>query len=167
MQKNELLKGKKKASLAELMPVIREKLDMGGEVRLPATGMSMSPLFRHMRDTVVLKSSAGEQPKKYDMVLYQRDSGQYVLHRIVGYAGKGYILRGDAQYINESPVRADQVIAYVTRFTRNGREHDCKEWGYRLYAFIWVNTCFVRRVYSAVGRRAGRIIRNFHPGRKY
>lgn len=157
--KMDLQKNKKNATIEELMPLISEKLNAGGSVRLHSTGMSMYPLFQHMRDEVVLESAEGRSLKKYDMILYHRDNGQYVLHRIVGHDREGYILRGDAQYVNESPVRPDQVVACVTRFWRKGREHTSGELGYRLYAALWVNSFPVRRIFSAVIRRLSRFFR--------
>lgn len=153
----DLQKNKKKVALEELMPVILEKLNAGGCVRLPATGMSMAPLFRHMRDEIALESVEGRTLKKYDMILYRRDNGQYVLHRIVGYAEGGYILRGDAQYADESPVRRDQVIARVVRYKRNGKEHTCEEKAYKLYVRIRVASLPLRRAYAAVKRRVRRL----------
>lgn len=160
----DLQKNKKNVTLNDLMPLISEKLDMGGTVRLPSTGMSMAPLFRHMRDEVVLEAAEGKPSRKYDMILYRRDNGQYVLHRIVGHDEGGYILRGDAQYVSESPVRPDQVIARVIRYKRNGREHTCGHAGYRLYVVLWVKSFPVRRVCAAVKRRLGGLYRRSFPG---
>lgn len=155
--KMDLQKNKKNVALKDLMPLINEKLNTGGTVRLPATGMSMSPLFRHMRDEVTLESVDGRKLEKYDMILYRRDSGEYVLHRIVGYAEGGLILRGDAQYIDEYPVRQDQVIACVIQYKRKGREHACNEKRYRLYTVLWVNSLPARRVCCAAKRWMGRL----------
>lgn len=159
----DLQKNRKSVALDDLMPVICEKLDIGGRVNLPSTGMSMAPLFHHMRDEVELETADGRVLRKYDMVLYRRDSGQYVLHRIVGYTEEGYILRGDAQYISEAPVRPDQIIAYVTGFKRNGHRHSCREFKYRLYAIVWVNTCFVRHMCAAIKSRIGGLYHKIFP----
>lgn len=155
--KMDLQKNKKNVALNDLMPLINEKLDTGGTVRLPATGMSMFPLFRHMRDEVIVESAKGKTLRKYDMILYRRDNGEYVLHRIVRHTEGGYILRGDAQYVDECPVRRDQVIARVVWYKRNGREHSCEETGYKLYARFWVASLPLRRAYAAVKRRVRRL----------
>ena len=47
----------------------------------------MLPLLREGVDSVML--SLAEEIKKYDMVLYQRDDGQFVLHRVVGIEDSG------------------------------------------------------------------------------
>lgn len=130
-----------------MMEVIKEKFSFGGEVIISATGNSMYPLFRHQKDRVCLRSAEGEALKKYDMILYQRENGQYVLHRIVGSGEKGFVLRGDGQAVNEYPVRAEQVIAKVARFTRNGKEYTCSHPGYRVYVYVWTHTVMLRKVW--------------------
>ena len=57
------------------------------------------------------KSRPPERLRKYDLPFYTRDSGQYVLHRIVKVNADGtYTLRGDHQIVNEQGVRPDQII---------------------------------------------------------
>ena len=45
---------KKKVSLEDLEPIIREKLNNGGTVQIPITGTSMLPLLVQGRDSVIL-----------------------------------------------------------------------------------------------------------------
>ncbi len=135
----------KEVEFAVLMQLIGEKLSMNGEVNILTTGNSMYPLFRHKKDQVLLGRAKTGDLKKYDMILYRRDSGQYVLHRIVGEGKDGYVLRGDNQIWNEYPVRPDQVIAKVKRFSRNGRQVSCENIGYRIYVQFWTHTVLLRR----------------------
>jgi len=140
-----LQKINKEVEFAALMQLIEEKLSMDGEVNILATGNSMYPLFRHKRDQVLLGRAETGKLKKYDMILYRRDSGQYVLHRIVGEKKDGYVLRGDHQLWDEYPVRPDQVIAKVRSFSRNGRQTSCEDMGYRIYVQVWTHTVLLRR----------------------
>lgn len=135
---------KEEVYLDVLMPVIREKLELGATVNLGSSGNSMYPLFRHRKDSVCLEKADGREVRKYDMIFYQRPEGSYVLHRIVGKGKEGYILRGDHQYENEYPVKPEQVIARVSSFVRNGREVSCRNIRYRMYAVVWVNTVTLR-----------------------
>ena len=64
------------------MPIIRESLEGGRTVSFSPRGVSMLPMLRQERDTIELSPIVGRL-KKYDLPLYQRESGQYVLHRIV------------------------------------------------------------------------------------
>lgn len=150
---------KKKVAFAELAGLIEEKLELGEEVEIPASGNSMYPLFRHGKDSVRLQKIVPGTLQTYDMVLYQRDCGSYILHRIVGIKKDGYVLRGDAQYANEYPVREDQMIAKVSSFCRNGRRICCTHPAYRIYARVWCGTFVLRKVGSALKRRAMAVIR--------
>lgn len=157
-----MLNQKKEVQLDMLMPIIREKLNMGAEVELIASGNSMFPLLRHRKDAYWLTQVSGEDVKKYDMILYQRDDGKYVLHRVVGKGTEGYILRGDNQYENEYPVRPDQVIGKICRFSKNGKQMTCENLWYRVYAVVWVNTVSVRRAFPTLQRLVYRVLRKVY-----
>ena len=128
------------------MPLIRERLDAGGTVRFSPQGISMLPMLRQGKDSVTL-SKAPEKLKKYDLPLYQRDNGKYILHRIVD-VGDSYTCIGDNQFILESGVRRDQVIAIVTSFTRNGREILVTSCSYQLYCRFWHYSRSVRHFWK-------------------
>lgn len=118
-----------------LVPLFQERLEAGQQVRFSPMGTSMLPLLREGRDSVVL-SPAPERLRKYDLPLYRRDSGAYVLHRITG-AGETYTCIGDNQFVYETGIRRDQIVAVVTAFRRNGRDHTVTDPGYRLYCCLW------------------------------
>lgn len=123
------------ASMEALVPLFQERLAAGQQVRFSPMGISMLPMLREGRDSVVL-SPAPERLRKYDLPLYRRDNGAYVLHRVTE-AGNTYTCIGDNQFTTESGVRRDQIIAVVTGFRRNGRDHTVTEPGYRLYCRFW------------------------------
>lgn len=129
--------------MEELIPLMRERLDAGQLIRFSPRGISMLPMLRQGRDQVTLSPITG-QLKKYDLVLYERDNGQYVLHRIVK-AGEPITCIGDNQYAPEPGLRRDQMIAVVSAFTRNGREVSVSHPGYRLYCRVWHGTRGLRR----------------------
>lgn len=125
--------------LDELMPLIRERLGAGESVRFSPHGTSMLPMLKDGRDQVIL-SPLPDQLKKYDLPLYQRDNGQYVLHRIVK-VKDDYTCMGDNQFVPECGLRHDQMIAVVTRFVRKGKEYSTDSFRYRAYCRFW---CAVR-----------------------
>ena len=125
----------KQVRLEQAMPVIKECLEKGCSVRFSPRGTSMLPMLRQGVDSVVL-SPLPEQLRKYDLPLYQRENGQYVLHRIVR-VGDTYTCVGDNQFELETGLRHAQMIAVVTGFTRDKREHSVEEVGYWLYCRLW------------------------------
>ena len=133
------------AALDDLMPLFREQLEMGHKVRFSPRGVSMLPMLRQGIDSVVL-SPLPERLKKYDLPLYRRADGKYVLHRIIR-AGETYTCMGDNQFDPEPGVTRDQMIAVVTTFYRGSREIPVTDPGYRLYCRLWRMSCPARHLW--------------------
>lgn len=140
-------------SMEELVPIIKEQLSLGNSVRFFPRGTSMLPMLRQNRDSVLL-SPIPDQLKKYDLVLYQRKNGKYVLHRIVD-AGDTYVCLGDNQYDLERGLHRQQMIGIVTKFYRDEKVHSVDEFLYRIYVVVWF---YLRRV-KRLGRRCIRRIK--------
>ena len=126
---------KKKISLDEIYPVIKEKIENGGTVQLPITGTSMLPLLVWGRDTVELTKC--ENPQKYDIIFYRRDVGHFVLHRIVGKNENGFILCGDNQVKKEYGITENHIIAVVKSITRKGKTFSVDKSSYKIYVNLW------------------------------
>ena len=129
--------------LDALMPLFYEQLSAGKTVRFSPRGISMLPMLRQGKDSVVL-SPLPERLKKYDLPLYRRDNGQYVLHRIIE-ADNTYTCIGDNQFVSECGLRHEQMIALVTEFYRGDKKHSIEEWQYKLYCRFWHFSRPVRR----------------------
>lgn len=126
-----------KIQLADYYPLIREILENGGSFSLTVTGSSMYPFILGNRDQVTLSPITGEL-KKYDLPLYRRDDGAFVLHRIVRVEADGtYTCCGDHQWVLERGLRRDQMIAVATEFVRKGRHLTNKNLLYRMYCVVW------------------------------
>lgn len=145
------------ATLEELMPLMQERLNAGQRIRFAPRGTSMLPMLRPGRDQVEL-SPAPERLAKYDLPLYRRDDGTYILHRIAA-VGETYSCAGDNQFQTEHGVRRDQIIAVVTSFNRGGREYSVDDAGYQLYCRFWHHTRGVRRFLGRAVRWIRRQIR--------
>ena len=140
MEKTETL-----VSMDELVPIIREVISMGRSVQIFPRGISMLPMLRQVIDSVVL-APVPPKLKRYDIPLYRRDNGQYVLHRIVR-VDDTYTCVGDNQFIAEPGLRHDQMIAVVTAFYSGNKKHDITETGYLLYCYLWDYSRVFRRFF--------------------
>lgn len=145
-------------SLEELMPLIKESLSLGRNITFTPRGISMLPMLRNGEDTVTL-SPLPQALKKYDIILYKRDNGKYVLHRIIK-TGDTYTCIGDNQFVKELGVESRQIVGVVTRFTRCGKEYSVTDFGYRLYCRFWHYSRFLRRCVRAIWRRVSRFFQN-------
>ena len=117
------------------MPLIREALAAGKSVTFSPRGTSMLPMLCQGRDSVTL-SPLPEKLEKYDLVLYRRENGQYVLHRIVK-TGQTFTCMGDNQFEEETGLRHDQMIGLVTAFYRGNRRITVTDPIYWIYCRIW------------------------------
>ena len=131
--------------LALLMPLIKELLADGRSVRFAPKGTSMLPMLRQGIDAVVLSPLQGKL-KKYDLPLYQRHDGSFVLHRIAK-VGDRYTCIGDNQFKMEPGLRHEQMIGVVSAFYRGTKRWEVSSVGYRLYCRFWHYTRFPRHVW--------------------
>ena len=148
----------KTVSIQELAPYIQETVSSGGSVELTVPGKSMTPtLIDRVSQVRLVELST---PKCGDMVLYRRDNGQFVIHRIVKCEGDdSYVLCGDAQYQLEVGIRRNQMIALVSAFTRRGEWISCTNAAYQCWWRICVFLRPWRHICAAVRRRAEKLIR--------
>ena len=145
----------------ELFPVLKELLDSGKDVSLNTKGSSMTP-FIHERD-VLYVAPAPEVLRRGDMAVFQRLSGEYVMHRIRyvrdGANGtKEYYFIGDAQNWTEGPISREQIFGLVTAVKRRGKWTDKKHPVWWFYRCVWLNMVSVRRlVFKVYGMTVGRL----------
>lgn len=116
---------------------IEEQLREQGYYVSTTVGYSMYPMLRDRRDRIVLRAvKEGEQLSRFDLPLYRRPNGNYVLHRIIGYEEGGYRIRGDNTYAVEHIPKA-WILGVVTEFHRNGKKWSTDSRRYRFYARAW------------------------------
>ena len=143
----------KEVRLAELYPVMKEVLDSGGTANFNPHGTSMLPMLHNDGDRVILKKPEGEL-KKYDLPLYRRTDGAFVLHRVVRKPENGvYTMCGDNQWVLEKGIRHEQIIGVVTAFDRKGKRINADNKAYMLYARVWVAIMPLRRLFIGGGRK--------------
>ena len=122
-----------------------------GYAVVPITGTSMLPLLKEGRDRVELKPYCHERLKKGDVVLYKKNDGTLVLHRIIKTEnGEFFTVLGDHQFKNAERVNKNQIIAVACGFFIKGRYVNEKTRWYRLYKKIWLCNLNVRRIILAV-----------------
>lgn len=127
-----------------------------GYAVVPITGTSMLPLLKEGRDRAELETGNLKQLKKGDIVLYKKNDGTLVLHRIIKTDGEeAFTLLGDHQFKNAEQVKKGQIIAVAKGFFINGRYVDEKTRWYRIYKRIWIGSLTIRRILIAVLRLFG------------
>lgn len=143
----------KRVPMKALAEVIALQLETAGKANLTVTGYSMLPFLKQFRDSVQLEPVTA-QLAPGDIALYRRDSGTYILHRVIRLTPEGYLFCGDNQYALE-PVRQDQLLARVCSYVRKGKRRDLGGTGYRMYCWWCVKLFGIRKYYIRLRRCFG------------
>ena len=126
-----------------LKSTFEEVLARDGRLIYSNVGDSMWPFIRQGRDLLVIEPPKGRL-KRLDVPLYRRDSGQYVLHRVLSVKPDGYVICGDKRWGREYGITDRHIIGVLTGVIRDGREIPVKDRGLRLYAHLWCDLFPVR-----------------------
>ena len=139
----------------EYVAVLKEMVEQGLEVSMTIVGTSMEPFLLHNRDKIYFQKPDGAI-KKGDMVFFQRETGAYVMHRVMKKRKQQYYMAGDHQTFLEGPIEKNQIFAKVVSVERAGvwlTEED-KLW--KFYAVWWRRLFWVRKVVNKLKRIIGK-----------
>ena len=109
------------------------------------SGWSMTPFLIHGRDTVYL-SRLTRAPRRGDMLLYRRDGGAYILHRVYKKENGTLTMLGDAQRMPEPGIREDQIIAIVTKVLRKEKLLAPGSFWWEFFEKVWVRIVPLRSI---------------------
>lgn len=84
-------------------------------------GDSMIPVIRE--GNLLIIEAVREPLKVGDIPLYKRDTGQYVLHRIVGIRNGKYMMKGDNRDFAERGITDRHIIGVLTGIVRGGKTY--------------------------------------------
>ena len=140
----------------EYVTVLRELAGEGRVVSMLIAGSSMSPFLCHNRDYIYF-TKPDRELRRGDMVFYQRDTGQYVMHRVYKRKKDGYYMVGDAQTQIEGPLRGDQIFARIIKVKRKGRIIEPGNFWWEFFEHVWIRIIPLRKVieklYSLWGQK--------------
>ena len=137
---------------------IEEQLSQDGFYVSTTVGVSMRPMLRDRQDRVIIKPVGTDRLSRWDLPLYRRPDGKYVLHRIIAVKDGVYIIRGDNTYEKEE-VPHEWILGVMTEFYRGTRHVSATNRGYRLYAALWQRLYPLRYPIHLLRRRLARLRR--------
>ncbi len=125
----------KGGKMTEEKTTIERELRAGRAVVTGTTGISMRPLLREGKTSVLIEPlerplSAGELP------IFRRPDGKYVIHRVLSSDEQYYYTRGD-NCLNGEKVPKEWVLGVVTEIYRGKRTLRVTDRRYRLYVGFW------------------------------
>ena len=110
---------------------IEKALNEDGVYVSTTSGVSMYPMLRDRRDTIIV-TPATERLKKYDVALYRRGDS-YVLHRVIKVLPDSYIIRGDNCIAKEYGITDAEILGKLSGFMRGEKEINMNGATYKLY----------------------------------
>ena len=109
---------------------IRKVLKKNGFLIYNFQGTSMLPLLKEKEDKVHLK--ANEEIKLFDVVLFERHEGYYVLHRVIDIVdGKCYILGDNSPVLDVVPL--NEIVAKMVGYYKKDKYFDINSQEYLDY----------------------------------
>ena len=133
----------RKIDAREYIGTLRQMVEEGHEVGMVITGSSMAPFLIHERDYICFKKP-DRKLQKGDMVFYQRENGQFVMHRICRVRPEGYDIIGDAQTEIERDVKREQIFAIVTKVRRKEKWLVPGDFWWEFFEHVWLRVIPVR-----------------------
>jgi len=127
-------------------------------------GVSMFPMLRNRRDTIIVMPYEGRL-KKYDVPLYKRGS-DYILHRIIEVLPDSYVICGDNCIQKEYGITDEQILGVLTGFYRGSKQINMDGFGYKLYVRVWCRLYPIRKIYGRMRRVAVRVWHKIQRGKK-
>ena len=135
---------------------IEEVLEKEGKYIGPTVGVSMLPMLKTRRDSIVVSKKTGRL-KPWDVALYKRGES-YILHRVLKVTDTGYIIRGDNCYSDEI-VPEECILGVLTEFFRKDEHYFCDDEKYLRYVKRRLKTYPQRRFFVRMKGKMKRIVK--------
>ena len=133
---------------------IEEVLAENGFVIVPVHGTSMRPLLKEGKSLVQIEQKDGRY-ERGDVVLFRKEDGTLVLHRIIDVQGNEYVMLGDHQYKEKEKIHLSQIIGFVSEYWTDAKQIHENSFGYRISHAIWNGNLVIRRIVLALLRLSG------------
>lgn len=149
---------------------IEELLERDGEIMRLPVGTSMYPMLVNRQDQMIIKKV--DRPLRVnDVVLFKRNNGQYVLHRLVRIRKGEYVFRGDNQVFDEYGITDRHILGILKGYYKNDEYIDCEtDKRYKRYVrktrVTYAVRSFFRRLLMFIRRLFGKLARIFCRRRK-
>lgn len=137
----------------KMLPDLLQAIDKKGEYifNFSPKGNSMHPLIKQNFYVVHLKKA--EKIKKFDILLYKRDNGNFVIHRVMKVKDT-LTMCGDNQIYHEKGIRIDQVLGKVSSLIEPGgiviKCYGAKNY---VYSLLIRFKMFLKRCFEFIKRR--------------
>lgn len=132
-----------------------------GLICIETKGTSMNPLLYSGKNKVLIVK-VDRKIKKHDIVLYRRDSGIYVLHRVIKVLDNSYVLCGDNHCVLEYGITDRHILGIAEGYYKGEKYIEfSKSFRYKVYKFFWCSSLKFRAFLIKLRAVPGKIKRIF------
>ncbi len=149
-----------KISMQQLVGILDDVSDTGAEICVTVNGTSMEPFLHHEQDKVFF-SKLPKNLRRGDILLFKRADGRCVMHRLYSIDKDGtFSFAGDAQVYLDRKVPFTDILYYVPKVIRNGKEINCNKgfWRFVMTGYMLIRVKHPKFTLKTV-RLSGRMIR--------
>ncbi len=137
---------------------IEELLEENGKHFQTTVGDSMEPMLRNRKNIVEIVRPT-RPLKRYDLPLYRRPDGQYVLHRILKVKKDIVITCGDNRYSRER-VPKEWIVGVMNGYYKNEKYISERSFKYRLYVHLICDFFYLRAGIIFIRSRIKKLFKN-------
>ncbi len=121
---------------------VAKLLSSGKSVEISPEGYSMYPLIIPGRDWVTIQPFVRQRDRVRvgDVILFRRQTGLLVIHRVWRVLPQGAMFCGDNQTELEGVIFYNQMLGRVSHIKRKGKRFSVGNPLYRLYVLFWIPT---------------------------
>lgn len=124
-------------SVYEVSDTLEELIADGAVIPVYVSGSSMNPFLISRRDVVYLRKLNEYEIKKGKILLFKREDGSLVLHRVKKIlADSALLMIGDAQSETEK-ISKTQIVATVSEIERKGKRRSAESFYWNSINAIW------------------------------
>ena len=142
---------------AELFESLLPMIEEGQRAMFTVTGMSMWPFICHGRDHVIIEACDPASIHVGDIILFQTQVGNYMLHRVTALRSGVFETTGDANCFRDGWFPRDCVKARVASIQRKGKTINCTALSWRLVFACWRRLFPIRKFLLCLLMRIGKL----------
>ncbi len=106
-------------------------------LKIPLQGSSMEPLIRSRKDIVTVMPLVGD-PMVGDIILFRRNDGKNIVHRVYRIFPDGIQTWGDNCQRPDAPRKREDIYGLIVSMEKNGKSYQLDTDKQRAYGIRWM-----------------------------
>ena len=127
-------------------------------IQITLNGHSMEPFIKYQKDTVTI-IPINKNIKCGDIVLFQRNDGQYVVHRVFKIKESKVQTLGDGCLSPDAWIYRSNIVGKIIKIKKNKITVNTDTSLSRCFGIVWMKLLFIRNYYKYIRRIARNLVK--------